>query len=418
MSFGQRLAGAMDQFRSQKAAEDERKLKAQVMQAQLADVQEQARIRQAQADALKRKDLQDQMWRADLAKQLTPVQGIDANATSGITGPRPEALSVVGQQRPIDWQRLMLAGMPAELAKSMAEASNLGRPKAAREVTIAGPDGSPQVVLVDDYNNPVGQPYKKPVEVSFEDLGGKKVAVNKYATPVGASLTKTQDPNSLASNALGWARLNFDKTKDARDGAAGQLVETPTGYVRVGKDNTSIPVMAPGGASQLQGKGSNMTEDQGKATGWLVQAETAYKNMLSAGFDKDGKPKSAAYPGPVDAISMIPGIGGPANYLRSADRQKFMQASSSLSEALLRAATGAGVNKDEAAQKVRELTPVFGEDESTTAQKMASIPLYIESLKVRAGPGASKAGDILRTNQEAPTFIDIVNAELARRGGK
>jgi hypothetical protein len=45
--------------------------------------------------------------------------------------------------------------------------------------------------------------------------------------------------------------------------------------------------------------------------------------------------------------------------MRGADRQKFMQGSSSLSEALLRAATGAGVNKDEAAQKIQELTPVF-----------------------------------------------------------
>jgi hypothetical protein len=140
-----------------------------------------------------------------------------------------------------------------------------------------------------------------------------------------------------------------------------------------------------------------MTEDQGKATGWLVQAENAYKNMMSAGLGPDGKPTSAAYPGFNDALSAIPSLGATtaiANTMRGAGRQKFMQASESLSEALLRAATGAGVNKEEAAQKVRELTPVFGEDEETTKQKFAAIPLYIESLKVRAGPGARKAAGI------------------------
>jgi hypothetical protein len=140
-----------------------------------------------------------------------------------------------------------------------------------------------------------------------------------------------------------------------------------------------------------------MTEDQGKATGWLVQAENAYKNMMAAGLGADGKPTSAAYPGFNDALSAIPSLGATtaiANTMRGAGRQKFMQASESLSEALLRAATGAGVNKEEAAQKVRELTPVFGEDEETTKQKFAAIPLYIQSLKVRAGPGARRAEGI------------------------
>ena len=81
--------------------------------------------------------------------------------------------------------------------------------------------------------------------------------------------------------------------------------------------------------------------------------------------------------------------------MRGEGRQKFIQSSSSLSEALLRAATGAGVNESEARQKIQELTPLFGEAESVTKQKMDAIPLYIESLKVRAGPGAKKAAGVL-----------------------
>lgn len=163
-------------------------------------------------------------------------------------------------------------------------------------------------------------------------------------------------------------------------------------YFQPSKDGGK-PAIIPGVAPTPNK--SSMTEDQGKATGWLIQAENAHKNMLAAGFDKNGNPKSAVYPGVNDAIESIPGMAPIANAMRTADRQKFLQASESLSEALLRAATGAGVNKDEAAQKVRELTPRFGEDPKTTKQKMAAIPLYIDSLKVRAGPGAAKASNVI-----------------------
>jgi len=71
-----------------------------------------------------------------------------------------------------------------------------------------------------------------------------------------------------------------------------------------------------------------------------------------------------------------------------------MQGASSLSEALLRAATGAGINQYEAEQKVAEITPKYGDSDEVVAQKMAAVPLYLESLKLRAGPGASKASAI------------------------
>lgn len=149
-----------------------------------------------------------------------------------------------------------------------------------------------------------------------------------------------------------------------------------------------------------QGAGGKMTEDQGKATGWLIQAENAWKNMQAAVDPKTGGGIDAAKPGLNDALAAIPSLGlttSLANSMRGEKRQQFMQGASSLSEAMLRAATGAGVNKDEAAQKVKELTPVWGDDEKTIKQKMDSIPLYIESLKVRAGPGAGKAAVVLGT---------------------
>lgn len=202
-------------------------------------------------------------------------------------------------------------------------------------------------------------------ELKLANLGGVDMAYNPFGLNAGQTFKRTQSPDSMASTALGWAnyglskdRLNFDKSKE--------------------------PV------------GAKMTEDQAKATGWLVQAENAYKNLKKVAFDKDGKLTGAARPGVADAIAGIPFVGSPiGNTLRSADRQKFNQAASSLSEAFLRAATGAGVTREEALQKIQEITPVWGEDEETSKQKLASIPLYIESLKVRSGPGAPKAAKVI-----------------------
>lgn len=141
-----------------------------------------------------------------------------------------------------------------------------------------------------------------------------------------------------------------------------------------------LPLPSKGGGTK---PAAAATEDERKAAGWLAQADNAYKNMLSSMYTKEGKRTGAEKPGFFETIAPI-GEGA----LRSPERQRFVQASESLGEAILRAATGAGVNKDEAAQKARELTPVFTDDESTRKQKLAAIPMYLQSLQTRAGRAA------------------------------
>ena len=94
--------------------------------------------------------------------------------------------------------------------------------------------------------------------------------------------------------------------------------------------------------------------------------------------------------------------------MRGPNRQKFLQGASSLSEALLRAATGAGITAHEAEQKVREITPVIGDSDAVIKQKMAAIPLFIEGLKVRAGPGAPAAAEISAAKPEGEWSMERV----------
>jgi len=204
-----------------------------------------------------------------------------------------------------------------------------------------------------------------------------------------------QAQNKVAQGQLGVAqgqlgvaqqRLAYDQSqpKGVYDKDNGIIVDPRTGKSIAVTDQNGQPVQG----------GGKLTEDQGKATGWLIQAENAYKNIKDAVKSNP----SALKPGVNDLIASVPSFGFGevvANNLRGADRQRVLQGTSALSEALLRAATGAGVNESEARQKVNELTPVSGDSDAVIAQKMASIPLYIDSLKVRAGPGAKKASEVL-----------------------
>ena len=143
---------------------------------------------------------------------------------------------------------------------------------------------------------------------------------------------------------------------------------------------------------------SQPSEDERKAAGWFFQADNARRNMEAV----VRKNPQAAYPTVSErAAGMIPGVGEDfANNLRPEDRQKFVQAGSSMAEALLRAATGAGMNEYEAKQKVRELVPQLGDKPGAVAQKTASYDVYMKSLQARAGralpqnaPGGTPVAD-------------------------
>ena len=213
---------------------------------------------------------------------------------------------------------------------------------------------------------------------------------NKAQRGIAARNASTAEGQLVVSR----QRLKLDQQapKGHYDSERGTVTDLRTGVAQ--------PVTMGGQPLAPRAKAVAATEDERKAVGWFNQADNAWKNMQAAmgGVDpKTGGFKNAdvARPGIADAIAAVPsfGIGEVVgNTLRSPERQKFNQGASSLSEAILRAATGAGVNRDEALQKVRELTPVFGEDSSTTKQKMDSIPMYLNSLKQRAGRAMSQPG--------------------------
>jgi hypothetical protein len=130
------------------------------------------------------------------------------------------------------------------------------------------------------------------------------------------------------------------------------------------------------------------SEDERKAAGWVTQARNSLQNMRAV----LSRNPSAADQGLLEAIAPE----SLANIFRSSDRQVFTQAASSFAEAALRAATGAGVNRDEAAQKIRELTPVFGDKPEVKLNKLQSMDVYLSSLESRAGRALSNSQSSVR----------------------
>lgn len=399
------------------AQEEERKLKGQYLMAQINEAQAQAAQRQAAIEQAQRAAQEEQSFLRDLApRSASPQQALSEGG-----GPTQANAQKLAQAMGPDFAQLALRyPKRAKELEQLAGARDWGRQEVARTVAVAGADNMPMTRRESKFGDVIGQDTRDPVKMQLENLGGVSQAVNPFALRDGQQFQRTNNPDALlsAQTAIRGQNMTDARSRELNSisrANSGQIVETPQGYVRIGLDNAARPVAGPDG-KPLMGKRADqtLTEDQGKATGWLVQAENAYKNMLAAGFDAKGEPKSAAYPGINDALGWLPGVGGLANALRTEDRQKFLQASSSLSEALLRAATGAGVNEAEAAQKIRELTPLWGEAAAVTKQKMDSIPLYIASLKIRAGPGASRAAAIGGASAPPTGVDDLVNKYRSR----
>jgi hypothetical protein len=333
-----------------------------------------------------RQGMQDDAAQREIARSTAPEGLAGAYYKAGLIKPAQEAVKFQTEQqkaaREAEKAKYETALKQYEIVGQVLgtvrdQASYDAGRQQLQAMGIPTPNAPPQ------YDPNVVQQFQQQA-MSAKDQVAQKWKAMEYTTPTAAAVLGAE--TSRSNNAATIA--NSQRTADMTDARAREFNATKVEDNRIKRE--------------AQGTGVKLTEDQGKATGWLVQAENAFKNMQAAGFDRDGNPTSAAKPGVADAIAGVPLVGGAVgNWLRTPDRQKFVQGASSLSESLLRAATGAGVNKDEAKQKIEELTPQWGEDVETTKQKMAAIPLYIESLKVRAGPGAPKAQEISATSPRA-----------------
>jgi hypothetical protein len=122
----------------------------------------------------------------------------------------------------------------------------------------------------------------------------------------------------------------------------------------------------------------------------LQQASLGYENLLKSLYNKPGERSGAERPNVAEALLGLKLSPISPRIARSAKREQFVQATETIADALLKAATGAGQNQDEARRKIEEITPSWFDDDDTIKQKLNAIPAYIEAIKARAGRATPK----------------------------
>lgn len=200
------------------------------------------------------------------------------------------------------------------------------------------------------------------------------------------------------------ARLDLAQQANARAAEAERRAQESADRAARGTPPAGYRWKADGsGVEPIPGAPSNAavgSEDERKAAGWYGQATRALANMRAAvAEDKD-----ADTPGLIETYIPNAEI---ANRSRDPARQRYANASSSLAEALLRAATGAGVNESEARQKILEVTPQRGDSKEVKTQKMKAAEGYLADLQARAGRALRPTGSGAASSSSNSSYSDL-----------
>lgn len=312
VGIGEGLLGALQGVQAQRQANEDRQQRAalqdmqmQHIQAQIGETQAQAAQRQAQAEAVQRQAVEQQRIQQLVRGAFSPVQPIQANQASGVAGPRPEALSAVGQRQPVDWQSLIAQGVPAELVAKLAEAPNLGLPEVARTIDGRDAQGRPVTLQFDKQGRQIGQvvqQWKAPEKV---DLGGQVQMMDPTTLAVLAQLKKSNTPDALLSAQTAMRGQNMTDAR-AREknqidaGAVGKVEwkqDVNGNWIALPKEVTSgqpvvpITTTAPGKREQQAGNALSIIKE---AEGLIDKATSSY---AGAGIDQAARVFGAATPG-------------------------------------------------------------------------------------------------------------------------
>lgn len=310
-----------------------------------------------------------------LRNAYAPVSGTDANARTGIVGPRPEAAEAIGSTPQINFQQLLAQGVPFARVKELADSQTLGRTKVARTVKGIGPDGREYEYQVDEFGQRVGDglaQYRAPIQA---DTGGAVQFLDPYTQKPVSSLTKTMSPGEKASNALGWANNAVARQRLALDQNGYTFNADLGGYVPKAPDGQFVPLQGGPSAGEVK-----LTEGESKGTLYLGQMRSATNVLNQLTNDgKDASPTSVAAAGSIWARPFS-----------SQSAQQIAQAQNQWSEAFLRAKTGAAATPGEVELNNKTFFPQIGEGPDVIEQKRLARLQAERDMEAAAGRGKSR----------------------------
>lgn len=134
----------------------------------------------------------------------------------------------------------------------------------------------------------------------------------------------------------------------------------------------------------------NLTEAQGKATGFALRAKQASDILDIVG--KDGKVQPGALKRVGESVPLVgEGLGTMLNFTQTAPQQQVEQAQRAFVNAILRQESGAAINESEFVNAKKQYFPQPGDSREVIEQKRLNRETAVRSLEVAAGPGMKQA---------------------------
>jgi hypothetical protein len=139
----------------------------------------------------------------------------------------------------------------------------------------------------------------------------------------------------------------------------------------------------------------NLTEAQGKATGFAMRAREASDILDMVG--QDGKVQPGLLKRMAEATPLIgEGLGTIANFTQTSAQQQVEQAQRNFVNAVLRQESGAAVNESEFNNAKKQYFPQPGDSKEVIEQKRLNRQTAIQSFEVAAGPGMKKVSSPIK----------------------
>jgi hypothetical protein len=151
----------------------------------------------------------------------------------------------------------------------------------------------------------------------------------------------------------------------------------------------------------------NLTEAQGKATGFALRAKEASDILDVVG--KDGKVQPGVLKRVGESVPLVgEGLGTLLNVTQTPQQQQVEQAQRNFLNAILRQESGAAINQSEFDNGKKQYFPQPGDSKEVIEQKRLNRENVVKSLQVAAGPGmkqvAPSAGIKVGTVEEGYKF--------------
>jgi len=369
ITWGGGLSDAFAGMTEGRQAYDTQQLQRKFQEMKMREMETEAAKQQAEADKIK----QMQQRQAQFQQLMGGNSAMGLGAKQGDIGPTVTNAARIPQDPLAELraksQIAMGGGFSDEGMKMFKQAQDM------RDKFQIAPSGD----VFNPYAPDTSKNYGK---VDYLDLGGVKVPVLPSGQIKGTALQKSQTPDSIASNSLGWANHNL-----AAQGQNMPVVQAgPSGdlFTIDRRAGVGAPVLDPTGKPLNKGE-KPLTEYQGKSTGFgmrAVEADKIIRNLATTGVAEVGVKRAA------EGVPLVGGITGAiANSYVSKEAQMRDQAERDFVNAVLRQESGAAINRDEFENARRQYFPRVGDSPEVIKQKENNRKTAIDAFKISAGPG-------------------------------